>query len=104
MDALASAYDSDDASSPSDEKEGETSGLNFEESASMLQAIKEKYNTDSAPRVADKVVYTLYWLANNSVLLLDLKFRIIINLRIYNYFQYISKSYPCPNIFCLHKP
>lgn len=54
MDALASAYDSDDASSPS-EKEGETSGLNFEESASMLQAIKEKYNTDSAPRVADKV-------------------------------------------------
>ena len=103
MDALASAYDSDNASSPS-EKEGETSGLNFEESASMLQAIKEKYNTDSAPRVADKVVYTSYWLANSSVLLLDLKFRIIINLGIYNNFQYISKSCPCPNIFCLHKP
>ena len=55
MDVLASAYDSDDATSPTDDKGGETSGLNFEESASVLQVIKEKYNTDSAPRVADKV-------------------------------------------------
>ena len=55
MDALASAYDSDDATSPT---EGETSELNFEESSSVLQAIKEKYNADSAPRVADKVVCT----------------------------------------------
>ena len=55
MDVLASAYDSDDASSPTDDKEGEQSGLNFEESTSVLQAIREKYNTDSAPRVADKV-------------------------------------------------
>ena len=55
MDVLASAYDSDDTSSPTDDNGGETSGLNFEESASVLQAIKEKYNTDSAPRVADKV-------------------------------------------------
>ena len=57
MDVLASAYDSDDVSSPTDDKPGESSGLNFEESASVLQAIKEKYNTDSAPRVADKVDY-----------------------------------------------
>ena len=57
MDVLASAYDSDEASSPTDKKEGEESGLNFEESASVLQAIKEKFNTDSAPHVADKVAY-----------------------------------------------
>lgn len=55
MDVLASAYDSDEASSPTDNKEGETSELNFEESTSVLRAIKEKYTTDSAPRVADKV-------------------------------------------------
>jgi len=55
MDVLASAYDSDDVSSPTDEKEGETSGLNFEQAASVLQTIREKYTTDSAPRVTDKV-------------------------------------------------
>ena len=59
MDVLASAYDSDDATSPTDDKEGETSELNFEESSSVLQAMKEKYNADSAPRVADKVVYSI---------------------------------------------
>ena len=62
MDVLASAYDSDDSTSPADDNEGETSGLNFEESASVLQAIKEKYNADSAPRVADKVVYSIKFL------------------------------------------
>lgn len=70
MDVLASAYDSDDASSPTDDKQGETSELNFEESASVLQAIKEKYTPDSAPRVADKVrKFVFVW----SILLPDLK-------------------------------
>ena len=92
MDVLASAYDSDDASSPNDDKKGETSGLNFEESASVLQAIKEKYTPDSAPRVADKVnAFSSY------VSLLNLK-----NVgRIYKYFREFGLFLNIDVKFCL---
>ena len=59
MDVLASAYDSDEPSSPADDKESEDGAkINFEESSTLFEAISKRCAPDIAPRVADKVPYT----------------------------------------------